>query len=96
MIVDGPGDGLAPAAGERPPGPSLPPGELPGAPDRRPPADLAVLPGLDNAWLGGRPPGPMLPACGWRGAIVSVTNDIRMKTIAVDTSKISGGSISTG
>lgn len=38
----------------------------------------------------------MLPACGWRGAIVSVTNDIRMKTIAVDTSKISGGSISTG
>jgi hypothetical protein len=95
-MVDGPGEGLAPAAGERPPGSSLPPGELPGAPDRRPSGDLTVLPDLDNGWLGVRPPGPMLPACGWRGAIVSVTNDIRMKTIAVDTSKISGGISSTG
>jgi len=91
-MVEGPGDGISPAAGERPPGPSL----LPGAPDRRPTGDVAVLPDLDNAWLGVRPPGPMFPACGWRGAIVSVTNDIRMKTIAVDTSKISGGSSSTG
>jgi hypothetical protein len=95
-MVDGPGEGRAPAAGGRPPGSPLPPGELPGAPERRPSRDLAVLPDLDNAWLGAGPPGPMLAACGGRGAIVSVTNDIRMKTIAVDTSKISGGSSSTG
>jgi hypothetical protein len=96
LMVDGPGEGRAPAAGWRPPGSALPPGELAGAPDRRPSRDLTVLPDLDNAWLGARPLGPMFAACGWRGAIVSVTNDIRMKTIAVDTSKISGGSSRTG
>jgi hypothetical protein len=96
-MVEALGDGVDPVAGECRPWAPLSPGELPGAPAWRPAAELGPLPGIPTSSPGlAAKRGSVPETDGWRGPILSVTNDIRMKTMAVDTSKISGGRSSIG
>jgi hypothetical protein len=96
VMVEGSADGVDPVPGEPRPCPPVPLGELPRVPDWWFAGKRGVPAGAGTCWPGPVPPGPMSAAWGCRGAIVSVTNDIRMKTIAVDTRRISGGRSSSG